>query len=201
MPSFATHRLPSVSVRLFSIATMRALRLLQFRRTRLLWRLANRLLPPHPLVSLTWRLDASALRRDVVNPVSSPTPGFRCGRELEFSQVHRVPFSCAFAVALDPGGTLGGWPFFRRLALGLCWVNGKDSSQLKTFEARSHGFGARCQRFVPASRLTTHDSLPAAWLHALSGQDFYLLGSFSEFPFHFVLHVFISSLSVFILAQ
>ena len=50
-----------------------------------------------------------------------------------------------------------------------------------TFVARSHGFGARCQRFVPASRLTTHDSLPAAWLHALSGQDFYLLGSFSEF--------------------
>ena len=41
------------------------------------------------------------------------------------------------------------------------------TSHKETFEAQSHGFGARCQRFVPASRLTTHDSLPAAWLQAL----------------------------------
>ena len=46
------------------------------------------------------------------------------------------------------------------------WVNGEDSPQGETFEAQSHGFGARCQRFAPASRLTAHDSLPAVWLKA-----------------------------------
>jgi hypothetical protein len=47
------------------------------------------------------------------------------------------------------------------------WVNGEDSPQSETFEAQFHGFSARCQRFVPASRLTTHDWLPVAWLQAL----------------------------------
>lgn len=57
--------------------------------------------------------------------------------------------------------------FYRDARTGPRRVKSEDNPQGETFEAQSHGFSARCQRFVPASRLTTHDSLPAAWLQAL----------------------------------
>lgn len=59
--------------------------------------------------------------------------------------------------------------FDRDACAGPRRVKGEDRPQGETFEAQWHGFGARCQRFVPASRRTTHDSLPAAWLQALPG--------------------------------
>ena len=102
------------------------------------------------------------------------------------------------------------------ITLGPRWVNGADSSLLKlswlvptasvlavngciaSLSPSGHLRQAvsASLRLVPASQLTTHDSLPAAWLHALSGQDFYLLGSFSEFLSNFVLFTCSSFLSV-----
>ena len=67
----------------------------------------------------------------------------------------------------------------RHLPHGPRWVYGEDSC-IGAFVAQSRGFSAlrraqglelvetaHCQRFVPASRLTTHDLFTAAWLHAL----------------------------------
>ena len=67
----------------------------------------------------------------------------------------------------------------RRLPHGPRWVCGEDS-RIGAFVAQSRDFGAlrqaqglelvetaHGQRFVPASRMTTHDSFMAAWLHAL----------------------------------
>jgi len=55
----------------------------------------------------------------------------------------------------------------RYVRTGPCYANGKDSPRGKTSEAQLHGFSARCQCFMPASRLTMHDSLPAVWLQTL----------------------------------
>jgi hypothetical protein len=94
------------------------------------------------------RSDAPASRLDVVLPVSSAS-GFVFGRKQEFSQVHRVPFSCTFAVVLDPGGTLGDSaiccsPPHARSSLG----QRRGLLTTETFVARSHSFGARCQRLL-----------------------------------------------------
>ena len=110
VPPLATPWLPSVSVRHVSIATMKALRLLPSLHVRLLWRLASAYcrciawLRSHhgPMLPLcAWTLLIRC----------RPLPGFGFGREQEFSQVHRAPFSCTFATVSDPGRTGGDWPF------------------------------------------------------------------------------------------
>jgi hypothetical protein len=104
VPPLATPWLPSVSVRHVSIATTKALRLLPSLRVRSLWRLASAYcrciawLRSHcgsmlPLCAWTLLIRCR------------PLPGFGCGREQEFAQVHRAPFSCTFATVSDPGRT------------------------------------------------------------------------------------------------
>ncbi len=82
----------------------------------------------------------------------------------------------------------------RRLPHGPRWVNGEDS-RIESFVAQSHGFDAHCQRFVPASRPTTHDSFTVAWLHALPcgiltrwapSQSFFLVTVFFHMCFSFL---------------
>ena len=56
----------------------------------------------------------------------------------------------------------------------------EDASDYMTFEARSHGFGHDCLRFVPSSWTTTQNSLPVA--DRPSGWAFsYPQSSFGEF--------------------
>ena len=139
------------------------------------------------LASLTRRGKTPAMRLDVVRPVSSLIIPVGCSRDTEVSQVdslsltpagqsgdclsrccsaHRHPLSCTFALVSAPVVRVC-LAIYRHTRSGPRWVNGEDIPQGEHFEAQSHGFSARCQRFAPASRLTTHDSLPAAWLQAL----------------------------------
>ena len=169
VPPFATPWLPSVSVRHFSIATMKALRLLLFPHARLLWRLAH------------------AYCRRIVwfRSLAVRCSRFASGRWSSGVVLLRFCFRQKTRVLPSSQGSL-----FMHLCRGLGprWVaqqlghfmlsaasrlvpagSTAKTPHIGTFAARSHGFGARCQRFVPPSRTTTHDSLPAAWLHALSG--------------------------------
>jgi len=124
-----------------------------------------RLLPLHRLASLALRFDAPALRLDVVNPVSSfPRHWFRQRTGvLPSSQGSLFMHLCHGLGPRQDGAATG---LSRCLPHGPRWVYGEDS-RIGAFVAQSRGFVAHCQRFVPASRLTTHDSFTAAWLHAL----------------------------------
>ena len=68
-----------------------------------------------------------------------------------------APSPCSF----DPGRTVRVRPFDAAVAAP---AHGNvEGSRDRTFEAQSHGFGARCLRFAPAvARPRTQDSLPAA---------------------------------------
>ena len=76
-----------------------------------------------------------------------------------------LPFHAPLPRSRTPAGRAA-TGLSRHLPHGPRWVYGEDSC-IGAFVAQSRGFSAHCQRFVPASRLTTHDSFTAAWLHAL----------------------------------
>ena len=181
VPPFATPWLPSGPVRHVSNATMKALRLLPFLRARLLWRLA---------VAYCRRI---VWFRSLAVRCSRFAPG-RCSSGVVLTRLcfrqktEDLPSSQGSLFMHLCRGLGPRWDGRRLGHLFTCVASRSvpagstaKTPHIGTFVAHSHGFGARCQRFVPASRPTTHDSLPAAWLHALSGQDSYLLGSFSEF--------------------
>ena len=138
--------------------------------------------------SLTLRGKSPPACLDVFKLVSSLfIPAWFYSRDTELSQVAslRSPLRGSLRLAVSASLRLTGSPchaplpwsrtpvdrarlaFQRHAHTGPRWVNGEDIPPRETFEAQSHGLSARCQRFVPASRLTTHDSLPAAWLQAL----------------------------------
>ena len=160
-----------------------------------------RLLPLHRLASLALRFDAPAMRLDVVNPVSSFARLWLRQRTgvRPSSQGSLFMHLCHGLGPRQDGAATG---LSRCLPHAPRWVCGEDS-RIGAFVAQSRSFGAHCQRFVSASRLTTHDSFTAAWLHALpcgiltrwapSQSFFFLLFSFTC--------VFGSSLSVLCLAQ
>lgn len=104
---------------------------------------------------------------DVDLPVSSLS-GCSCNRGSFGSSPKFTGFSCH--APLPWSGTpvaRASLAFCRDARTGPRWVNGEDSPQEELSRLNCHGFGARCQRFVPASRLTTHDSLAAVWLQTL----------------------------------
>ena len=140
--------------------------------------------------------------QDVVAPVSSTSGLVGSRGSLESSpKFTGIPCHAPLPCSRTPVGHVR-LAMLRRTHSGPRYSNGEDIPHKRTFEAQSHGFSARCQRFVPASRLTTHDSLAAAWLQALPRgvltrwvaiQGFHVLTLISV--------CLISSLSVFILAQ
>jgi len=73
-----------------------------------------------------------------------------------------VETSCKFALLSDPGRHAGGSPYRRHCITAPTYQNSESSDNHKHFGAQSHSFPAPCLRFVPASQLTTQDSVLAA---------------------------------------
>jgi hypothetical protein len=109
---------------------------------------------------------ASTVAMDVVEPVS-PNPVV--AKETGGSPI----FPPNPNTALPASTTTGGRAHQTARHNGFLWVrpccpryHKHEDSTDQNFEALSAGFTARCLRFVPASRLTTQDSL------AVAGQAF-----------------------------
>ncbi len=150
----------------------------------------------HRLRMLASRLKHRAIHRppliSAVSPVLLTPPRCRLSGSCRLTPVsplrsaHRHPLSCTSALVSDPGGSRmpghlsaythwppygstseasHGWKLSRLNCTALVLaVNGCLAAlALRT----ACGWLSRYARLVPASRLTTHDSLPAAWLQAL----------------------------------
>jgi len=83
-------------------------------------------------------------------------PGL-CGGMHGISQVPREP-TRTFALLWDPGRTAATGHTLRRCCPRN--LDNEGSSVSCLFEARSHGFGTRCLRFMPPSLTTMQGSLP-----------------------------------------
>lgn len=81
--------------------------------------------------------------------------------DVRLSQVP-VDTSCMFALLSDPGRYVSASPYQRHYIAALTYQNSESSDNHKHFGAQSHSFHAPCLRFVPASQLTTQDSVLAA---------------------------------------
>ena len=143
---------------------MKALRLLPSLRVRSLWRLASAYCR-----CIAWLRShgGSMLPRCAWTLLirCRPFPGFGAAENRSSPKFTGLPFHAPLPRSRTPAGRAA-TGLSRRLPHGPRWVYGEDS-RIGAFVAHSRGFGAHCQRFVPASRLTTHDSFTAAWLHAL----------------------------------
>ena len=118
--------------------------------------------PPSPFrfVSFAWRLQPSSV-----------TDGGA-------SQVPARP-SLHVRPALRPRRDLRARPF-RRVGTAPGWVHSKGSRNQSSFEARSHGFRARCLRFA-ATVTRDHARLASGWRPAFTGRGSNPLGLFRRF--------------------
>lgn len=202
VPPFATPWLPSVSVHHFSIATMKALRLLRFFTPTCfggLWSLTA----VASLGFIRSRFDAPALRLDVVFRCR-PCPVLFSAENWRHPKFTGFPFHAPLPWPWTPVGRSAAWPFYvvRRLTLGPRWVNGADSSQLKLSwlvpTALVLAVNASCR---PHRRLRmTRFRLRGSTLFPGRISTYWAPSQSFSFT-SFCLHVLVSSLSVFILAQ
>jgi len=90
----------------------------------------------------------------------SRTPAASCGG-ARLSQVP-VETCCPYALFLDPDRHAYGSPLLTPQHCCSRFRDNESSGNNGDFEARSHGLWTHCLRFVPASQLTTQDSVSAA---------------------------------------
>lgn len=100
-------------------------------------------------------------RQGFVQPVAPSASGICSQGGLWFSQVPCEPF-LTFAVLLDSGRFLAPDPLYSARTWSPQNATSRTPDDDMSFVALSHGLSHGCLRFVPPSRTTTRNSLPAA---------------------------------------